>query len=257
MYDKLCDIFQIVHVILPLRLGYCCRRLQTLFLNIRVECIDSDVVGSDLQERAYGIYDASLEKLPAVNTTLTGYYQSWKYFQEYAADIRKQLIFRPRFLTPATEFLSSIPRKSCDQCGPMTFVGVHVRRGDRVGIRHFRRLYNVASERYLQKAMDYFRERFNDVHFIVCSDSMSWCEETLSGETDVTFSRASHAGTDLAILSLCNHTVLTVGTFGWWAAWLAGGTAVYFPDHVNVSTQLYTQLNVDDYFIPRWVPITG
>ena len=30
-------------------------------------------------------------------------------------------------------------------------------------------------------------------------------------------------GTDLAILSICNHTILDYGTFGLWAALLAGG----------------------------------
>lgn len=212
--------------------------------------------GTDVEESAYATYDPSLENLPAGDTTLQGYYQSWKYFQEYASDIRQQLTFRPKFLTPATEFLASINNGSCRNCRPKTFVGVHVRRGDRVAIRHFRKRYSVASEGYLRKAMDYFRQKYDDVHFVVCSDSMKWCNKTLGGQKDVTFSLTRRHGTDLAILSLCNHTVFTVGTFGWWAAWLAGGTAVYYPDQVNVSTTLYDQLKVDDYFIPDWIPIT-
>jgi galactoside 2-L-fucosyltransferase 1/2 len=31
-------------------------------------------------------------------------------------------------------------------------------------------------------------------------------------------------------LSMCNHTIITVGSFGWWSAWLANGTTVYFKD---------------------------
>ena len=234
----------------------CCRRLKKFFSNIRVVCVDSDLAGVELAERAYGTYDASLENLPAANTVLTGYYQSWKYFQDYASEVREQLMFRSRFLTPANEFLRSIPRKSCDQCGATTFVGVHVRRGDRVESLHFQQLYNVAGAGYLRKAMDYFRLSYPDVHFVVCSDSMTWCQETLGGLDDVTFSQATDVPTDLALLILCNHTVVTVGTFGWWAAWLAGGSVVFFRDHVNVSTPLYTQLTFDDYFFPRWIPLT-
>ena len=33
-------------------------------------------------------------------------------------------------------------------------------------------------------------------------------------------------GVDLAVLSMCNHTVLDYGTFGLWAALLAGGRIV-------------------------------
>ncbi len=30
-------------------------------------------------------------------------------------------------------------------------------------------------------------------------------------------------GMDLALLAACNHTILTYGTFGFWAGFLAGG----------------------------------
>jgi hypothetical protein len=30
-------------------------------------------------------------------------------------------------------------------------------------------------------------------------------------------------GRDLALLAACNHTILTYGTFGFWAGFLAGG----------------------------------
>nr|XP_026261991.1 ras-interacting protein 1 [Urocitellus parryii] len=37
-----------------------------------------------------------------------------------------------------------------------------------------------------------------------------------------------NAGKDLALLTQCNHTTVTVGTFGFWAAYLAGGDTAYF-----------------------------
>ena len=33
---------------------------------------------------------------------------------------------------------------------------------------------------------------------------------------------------DMALLSLCEHTVVSVGSFGWWSAWLANGVTVYY-----------------------------
>ena len=208
-----------------------------------------------MTERAYGTYDSTFENLPTGDTVLTGYYQSWKYFQRYASELRQQLQFRPGYLSRASAFMANVRNSSCPHCGPKTFVGVHVRRGDRVKTRHYRQFYRVASEAYLRKAMNYFRARHDGVHFIVCSDTIDWCEETLRGQNDVSFSYSRNPVDDLALLSLCNHTVMTVGTFGWWAAWLAGGTTVYYPDHLYESTQMYTDLKVEDYFPPDWIPM--
>ena len=33
----------------------------------------------------------------------------------------------------------------------------------------------------------------------------------------------------MAILAACNHTIITAGSYGFWAGYLAGGTVVY-PD---------------------------
>ena len=32
---------------------------------------------------------------------------------------------------------------------------------------------------------------------------------------------------DMAVLSLCHHSAMTVGSFGFWSSFLAGGTKVY------------------------------
>ena len=33
---------------------------------------------------------------------------------------------------------------------------------------------------------------------------------------------------DMAILSLCDHFISTVGTLRWWIVWLAGGNVTYY-----------------------------
>jgi galactoside 2-L-fucosyltransferase 1/2 len=58
---------------------------------------------------------------------------------------------------------------------------------------------------------------------------------------------------DMAILSKCNHTIMTVGTFGWWAGFLAGGITVYFKDFPAVGSELSLGFDAGDYFLPEWV----
>jgi len=63
------------------------------------------------------------------------------------------------------------------------------------------------------------------------------------------------AGEDLALLASCDHTVITTGTFGWWAAWLANGITVYYANHPRHGSQLSSMIHHDDYYPPQWIGI--
>jgi galactoside 2-L-fucosyltransferase 1/2 len=54
---------------------------------------------------------------------------------------------------------------------------------------------------------------------------------------------------------MCNHTIITVGSFGWWSAWLANGTTVYFKDVAKQNSPLRKAFSKDmsDFFFPSWV----
>jgi galactoside 2-L-fucosyltransferase 1/2 len=70
----------------------------------------------------------------------------------------------------------------------------------------------------------------------------------------VDFSVGNSASADLAILSSCNHSVVTAGSFGWWAAWLANGYTVYYGnyppfDRVNLTS------HARDYIPTNWFGI--
>ena len=59
----------------------------------------------------------------------------------------------------------------------------------------------------------------------------------------------------MCALSMCNHTIITVGSFGWWSAWLANGTTVYFKDVAKQNSPLRKAFSKDmsDFFFPSWV----
>jgi galactoside 2-L-fucosyltransferase 1/2 len=40
----------------------------------------------------------------------------------------------------------------------------------------------------------------------------------------------------MAILALCDHFISTVGTLGWWIAWLAGGNVTYYKWHARENS---------------------
>ncbi len=79
---------------------------------------------------------------------------------------------------------------------------------------------------------EYFREEFDsgsEVVFVYTSDDMAYGKEHLVDEKNLFFSGCGQPtnseciGRDFALLSSCNHTIVTHGSFGLWAAFLAGG----------------------------------
>jgi galactoside 2-L-fucosyltransferase 1/2 len=69
----------------------------------------------------------------------------------------------------------------------------------------------------------------------------------------VVMSREHTTEQDLAILSACNHTIMTVGTYGWWAGYLAGGTTVYLRNFPAARSELDRWFSRDDFFPPDWI----
>ncbi|KAI0213563.1 Galactoside 2-alpha-L-fucosyltransferase 2, partial [Lamellibrachia satsuma] len=202
----------------------------------------------------YATYNSIFEKLPNSNVHLRGYFQSWKYFQRYQHYLRQEFAFKKVIRRDANDYLLQIARTyiRTPTARNITFVGVHVKRGDRVRSQ----LYRVASKSYITRAMDDFRRNFTRVHFVVCSDDISWCKEHLGQQKNVSFSVGRSAIEDFVVLSLCNHTLSTVGTYSWWVGWLAGGATTYYVNHGNVSTHIYRHLKADDFFLPGWIPMS-
>jgi len=93
--------------------------------------------------------------------------------------------------------------------------------------------------------------------FVVCSDDMRWCVEQMPTHRlrHVEFLSTHDPVVDLAVLAMCQHTIISVGTFGWWAAWLSNGTTVYYKDWPRRDSSLAWAASHADYFPPRWIPL--
>ncbi|KAJ6651641.1 hypothetical protein lerEdw1_020759 [Lerista edwardsae] len=57
-----------------------------------------------------------------------------------------------------------------------TYVGVHVRRGDDVSLMPQLWKGVVVDRGYLEKAMNYFKEKYRNAIFVVTSNGMGWCK---------------------------------------------------------------------------------
>ena len=112
---------------------------------------------------------------------------------------------------------------------------------------------------FYEGALAAFRRRLaGEALFVVVSDDPQWCEaQPLFHASDVTVTRFAPRDSplhDLALLAACDHNVVSLGTFGWWGAWLAGGQVLYHqefePNHrINVDGKAVPA----DYYPRQWI----
>ncbi|KAJ8318966.1 hypothetical protein KUTeg_004057 [Tegillarca granosa] len=156
-----------------------------------------------LRERWACAFDNKLLHLNKTeNYTLGRWLQSWKYFINVEDKLREQFVFKDHIQDQSTKIIQTILSKRGLNRTNVTLVGIHVRRGDKLNTN---RGDQVASKGYIEKAIKHYQSVYSNVFF-------------LNNTKEV----------DLSILAGCDHVIQTVGTFSWLAAWLAGGTSVYF-----------------------------
>ncbi|XP_052816602.1 galactoside 2-alpha-L-fucosyltransferase Sec1-like isoform X2 [Mya arenaria] len=131
-------------------------------------------------------------------------------------------------------------------------VCMHVRRGDLLKQINIKLGYNPIDYRFINVSMNYFLHKLKNITFVILSDDIPWCKESIIGE-NVVFSPFKEAIDDFALMMSCNHVVITSGTFGWWGAYLSGGTVVYHNGFPAKGTFLDQAMNRDDYYFTTWI----
>ena len=130
-------------------------------------------------------------------------------------------------------------------------VGIQARRGDKLDAIAG---WVPPGKSFFDNAMNYFRTKYKTVYFVVVSEDKNWGRSNIVGK-DVIHSTLPEDLLELALLTLCDHGVVSVGTFSWWAAFLTGGEVVYFRDHLNPKLWAAKVYNNTQYFLPTWKPI--
>jgi len=131
-------------------------------------------------------------------------------------------------------------------------VVIHVRRQDYAAPAHVADGWPAPSDEYFQRSVSYFTDCLERVQFVVLSDDIEWCRRHVDA-TQIVFSVGNSPIVDMAIASLCDHAVITVGSYGWWAAWFANGITVTQKGVPRNGSTLAKRLHRDDYYKPDWI----
>jgi Glycosyl transferase family 11 len=163
-------------------------------------------------EKRWFTYDPFFEKL-AGSIYLTGYWQSYRYFEDAAETIRGEI--RPPWAP------SDANRAWLARIEAANAVCLHVRRGDYLD--HQGEAPLVCAPRYYEQSVAHIRRSLPEPQFFVFSDDIAWCRETFAdaGFAFVDSNGADDAADDLRLMAACRHHIIANSSLSWWGAWLA------------------------------------
>jgi hypothetical protein len=174
---------------------------------------------------------------------LQGYWQSEKYFYEYASEIRA--IFVPRTNLQYTIKEPLLQRNS---------IAVHVRRDDYLLSPH-KEFHGLLDMDYYTTAMDYIRKKVDKPTFYVFSEDIKWVKENFTGQ-DVNAVDPNSESDDIYLMSLCNHAIIANSSFSWWSGFL--GENVWNSDRIVIAPREWfkdSRTSYQDLVPERWVRI--
>jgi hypothetical protein len=126
--------------------------------------------------------------------------------------------------------------------------GIHVRRTDML-----ENLGNDPTTAYFTKALSQMREAVGQIHaknIVVCTDDPEWvhANEIFNG-MDV---QVNTDYEDMALLAACKHLILSIGSFGWWSAYMRAspGLTFYYAEPLRNPPSSYKE-----HFPASWTPI--
>ncbi|XP_067930186.1 galactoside alpha-(1,2)-fucosyltransferase 2-like [Watersipora subatra] len=206
-----------------------------------------------IREKHWGIFDGNFFALPLnLNVSLTWVYsQSFKYFSSIEELVRREFSLTGYLEDKIQAYMSELR----NNYKPSYIIGMHVRRGDFLTSSHQKWGYAVAPKQFFSQATSYFTKKYGkNVLFIVGSDDRSWCEQ----EIDFNGARAIFAPNKTAVedfitLIACDHHIVSVGSFGWWSAWLGRGDVVYFKGFPIPHSNHAANHRHEDYYPPNWI----
>ncbi|XP_061182543.1 galactoside alpha-(1,2)-fucosyltransferase 2-like [Saccostrea echinata] len=214
-----------------------------------------------LHKERWGLsYDENLLSVPpSKGVRFDGFFQSWKYWIKYEDEIRDILTFKEPIRKKAyTQMRDILNQMKFSANNNNVVVSVHIRRGDYATKGHYKYGKLTPPETYYKNAMDYFKKRYRHVVFVVGSNDIGWSKRALATEKNVYYSTGNSAAEDMALLSLANHTIVSVGTFGWWIGWMARGTTIFYKNIFRPGSEFAKEFrnnSIDDFIYPGWIPM--
>lgn len=194
-----------------------------------------------LQEPHFHYSQEFVDNFPD-NASIVGYFQSPKYFERIADEIRQDFTFKDEIRDPCAAISENLDQP----------IALHVRRGDFIT--------NVESHH--NQSLDYYKDALghfdDDRQVVIFSDDTQWCkEQELFQPGRFLISGGGSPDIDMCLMSMCHSFVIANSTFSWWSAWLSTNEdkKVIYPKLWFGITGYTKDYNVEDLFPDGWITL--
>lgn len=145
-----------------------------------------------------------------------GFYQSEYCFKGAESEVRRAFSFK---MEKANDYSRQMALKIQKDPHAVSF---HVRRGDYLKPKFYKRFGSVCQLSYYQKAAQKILEIDPQAHFYIFSDDTAWVTENLklTKFTIINGNKGKDSWQDMMLMSMCRLHVISNSTFSWWGAYL-------------------------------------
>lgn len=181
------------------------------------------------------------------NVLLDGYWQSYKYFEDYRRDVLR--------VYNLSTSRSSVNQKLLSAIESSNSISIHVRRGDYTQ-KAGRSYHGLMPISYYRRAISIMRRSITKPSLFVFSDDIKWCKDNVRFGLPTAYidNNGPNKGVDdMKLMAACRHNIIANSSFGWWAAWLnqSPGQKVIAPKKWFADAKL----NSKDIIPPAWQTI--
>ena len=245
------------------------KNLRTIFPNISIPIGNNSMY--DVQHCGENRFNISrsvhcmLSSCQGRHLFMVGYFAEHVWFDHIQDDIRADFTFSHQIQENVSRFFyTNIFNRHMPK--DIVTVGIQFRLTDRTTAAHVQQNKSIMASSYFFNSMEYFTQRFptKSVYFVLISDDQTWVSKNIVAYAgryqNVIQSQRNSGPVDLAIMAACDHTVISVGTYSWWGAWLSKGTTVYFagfprPGYEAIRTPGDNHIPPPPHRYNHWVPI--
>ena len=227
------------------------------FTTFNNKVITNEMISKYPQHREIGFHylkippyvDSDVPKL-----MLTGYYQSYKYFEKFQTQIYEIIHLEQQKAEIKNEY-STFFQNDIN-------VSMHFRLGDYVGKEKYHPVMNVD---YYENAINYLITKINTNQFTIlylCQDIDNQTVELMITGLRIVFPTINfvkvHDSIDdwkqMLIMSNCNHNIIANSTFSWWGAYFnTNNPVVCYP--TKWFGPAFGHYNINDLFPNKWYKI--
>lgn len=199
-------------------------------------------------------YDDAINLYAEADTNLTGYYQSYKYFDNCSDLIKKLFTFKKNIQNKCNGIIKQIRNENINT----DLVAIHFRLGDYMSLKDHHTC--LMETDYYKNAIDFIVSKKKKVKFLVFSNDQKLALEYMH-KFDVkyfsiyTIDDPTPHVTDMCLMSMCDHIIMANSTMSWWASYLNKNDKKIIIAPIQWFAEKRKDWITTDLFLPQWIQL--